>query len=76
MDRVRSTGKRVGSRRFVNGDGQVSCPRGEEPVDVGRCYLCDDAWEIRPVTGSRLGWVRCSYEPAGRRDGPTGPSSR
>lgn len=49
----------------------MTCPRLAETVDVGLCYLCDDAWEIRPVMGSGTGWVRWSYGPDRQGDDPT-----
>ncbi|MDX1619447.1 MAG: hypothetical protein R3320_00550 [Nitriliruptorales bacterium] len=73
MRRDRSVAKRVGTRRFVRDDGQVTCLRAGEMVDVGFCYLCNDAWEIKPGTGFQGGWVRCSFEPG--TDGEAPPAA-
>lgn len=59
MDRDQGLGERVGSRRFVDGEGLVPCPRSSERVEVHHCYFCSGAMEIVPTIGSKRGWVRC-----------------
>ncbi len=59
MDREQGSGKRTGSRRFIDGDQTVPCPRLGGRVNVHRCYFCSSAMQIVPTMGSRRGWVRC-----------------
>lgn len=64
MNRDQGSGKRTGSRRFVDGDGTVPCPRSGERVKVHRCYFCSGAMQIVPSMGSQRGWVRCHSDEA------------
>ena len=59
MDRDQRSGRHMDSRRVVDSDGTVSCPRSSERVEVHRCYFCSGAMEIVPTIGLTDGWVRC-----------------
>lgn len=59
MDGDQRSGRHMGSRRLVDSEGTVPCPRSSDRVDVYRCYFCSGAMEIVPTIGSTRGWVRC-----------------